>query len=121
MAPELSAERFITDLEALRSPEELRKIQRYFKAGDLDATFAIAELLLADTEDLIHKAVGGWLRAAGAKDRERLLRFLVVHAAVMPRTMLRYAIEHLEPALQQQYRAQRNPAAPQAGRKERQS
>jgi 3-methyladenine DNA glycosylase AlkD len=86
----------------------------FIKGGELEDTFAIAKLLLADAEDLIHKAVGGWLRAAGAKDRSRLLRFLDAHAATMPRTMLRYAIEHLEPALQQQYRSQRG-AAPQAG------
>ncbi len=68
----------------------------FIKQGDLDDTFKIAEILLHDPEDLIHKPVGGWLRAAGGQDRPRLLRFLDQHAATMPRTALRYAIEHLD-------------------------
>ncbi len=67
----------------------------FIKQGDLDDTFEIAALLLDDEEDLIHKATGGWLREAGKRDRRRLLRFLDRHAATMPRTMLRYATEHL--------------------------
>jgi 3-methyladenine DNA glycosylase AlkD len=65
--------------------------------GELDDTYRIAELLLGDVEDLIQKAVGGWLREAGKKDRPRLLRFLDEYAARMPRTTLRYAIQHLDP------------------------
>ncbi|MFC4949956.1 DNA alkylation repair protein [Pseudonocardia sp. GCM10023141] len=45
------------------------------------------------------------LRAAGDKDPPRLLDFLDEHAATMPRTMLRYAIEHLEPARRAHYRS----------------
>jgi hypothetical protein len=68
----------------------------FIKQGDVADTFEIAEMLLGDDHDLIHKAAGGWLREAGKKDRQRLLSFLDKHAATMPRTMLRYAIEHLD-------------------------
>lgn len=68
----------------------------FIRQADLADTFRIAKLLLNDDHDLIHKTVGGWLRAAGIKDRQRLLEFLDQHAAAMPRTMLRYAIEHLD-------------------------
>lgn len=67
----------------------------FIREGQLDDTFAIAEILLHDTEDLINKAVCGWVRDAGRSSRERLLAFLDEHAATMPRTALRYAIEHL--------------------------
>jgi 3-methyladenine DNA glycosylase AlkD len=68
----------------------------FIRQGDVNDTFEIAEMLLGDDHDLIHKATGGWLREAGKKDRQRLLRFLDGYAATMPRTMLRYAIEHLD-------------------------
>ena len=68
----------------------------FIRQGDLDNTFGVAEILVGDDHDLIHKAAGGWLREAGRKDRRRLLRFLDGHAVTMPRTMLRYAIEHLD-------------------------
>jgi hypothetical protein len=79
----------------------------FIRAGELDDTFRIAELLLGDEEDLIQKAAGGWLREAGKKDRARLLAFLDHHAAAMPRTMLRYAIEHLDADLRAHYRGLR--------------
>jgi len=68
----------------------------FIRQGDLDDTFQLAEVLLSDGHDLIHKAAGGWLREAGKHDRQRLLDFLNQHAAKMPRTFLRYAIEHLD-------------------------
>lgn len=67
----------------------------FIRQGDIDDTFKIAEILLNDREDLIHKAAGGWIREAGKRDPKRLLAFLNAHAATMPRTMLRYAIEQL--------------------------
>jgi 3-methyladenine DNA glycosylase AlkD len=68
----------------------------FIKKGEVEDTFKISEMLLNDKQDLIHKASGWMLRAAGDVDRQRLLDFLESHAAIMPRTMLRYAIEHLD-------------------------
>ena len=67
----------------------------FIRQGNVDETFSIAEILVNDAHDLINKAVGGWVREAGKKDRQRLLKFLDKHAATMPRVALRYAIEHL--------------------------
>ncbi|MET4134121.1 DNA alkylation repair protein [Pseudarthrobacter sp. PvP090] len=80
----------------------------FLRDGEQDDTYAIAELLLGDSEDLIHKAVGGWLRDAGRSDRQRLLQFLDTHAPTMPRVALRYAIEHLDQAQRQDYLARRS-------------
>jgi 3-methyladenine DNA glycosylase AlkD len=66
------------------------------RQGDVADTFKIAEILLKDDEDLIHKATGWMLRAAGGSDPKALFAFLDKHAAKMPRTALRYAIEKLD-------------------------
>jgi hypothetical protein len=76
----------------------------FIRRGELDDTFAIAELLVNDSEHLIQTAVGGWVREAGKRDVNRLRAFLDAHAATMPRTALRFAIEHLDPDERRHYR-----------------
>lgn len=68
----------------------------FVRQGEVEDTFRIAELLLGDDHDLIHKAVGTLLRAAGGKDPEGLRGFLDRHAATMPRVALRTAMEHFD-------------------------
>jgi 3-methyladenine DNA glycosylase AlkD len=68
----------------------------FMRLGEVDDAFRIAELLLDDDQDLIHKAAGWALRVAGDIDRDRLVRFLDSHAATMPRIALRNAIEHFD-------------------------
>ena len=67
----------------------------FIRKSELDWTFRIAKLLLNDSHDLIHKAVGWMLREAGKKDEARLISFLCDHVNQMPKTMLRYATERL--------------------------
>ena len=66
----------------------------FIRQGELDDTFKIAEVLVRDEEDLIHKATGWMLRFAGTKNAKKLISFLDKYAATMPRTLLRYSIEH---------------------------
>jgi 3-methyladenine DNA glycosylase AlkD len=61
--------------------------------GETEDTFRIAEKLLRDSHDLIHKAVGWALREAGKTSSRALLSFLRTHYSALPRTTLRYAIE----------------------------
>jgi 3-methyladenine DNA glycosylase AlkD len=80
----------------------------FLKHGDASTTLELAERLLGDREDLIHKAVGWMLRETGKRvDRALLTGFLDAHAARMPRTMLSYATEHLDPAVRAEYRSRR--------------
>lgn len=73
------------------------------RQGNFEPTLVLCKKLLTDTHDLIHKATGWMLREVGRCDREVLRSFLNEFAAVMPRTMLRYAIEHMEAQERQHY------------------
>jgi 3-methyladenine DNA glycosylase AlkD len=66
-------------------------------------TLSLAKQLLADPEDLMHKATGWMLREVGKRDQETLTRFLDRHAGRMPRTMLRYAIERMTESERRKY------------------
>jgi len=68
----------------------------FIRAGDHDETLRLARTLLRDEHDLIRKAVGWMLREVGKRDEPRLIAFLERHAGVMPRVMLRYAVERLD-------------------------
>ena len=67
----------------------------FIRGEDFSDTLALAEQVLADPEDLIHKVSGWMLREVGNRDLEALRGFLEQHVQAMPRTMLRYAIEKL--------------------------
>lgn len=71
--------------------------------GDVEDAFKLAEIMLYDKEDLIHKANGWALRFAGDKDRKRLLKFLDKYAADMPRVTLRYATEKFDKKQREHY------------------
>jgi len=75
----------------------------FIRRGESGETLALARRLLRDPHDLIHKAVGWMLREVGNRDPGALTSFLDAHAAAMPRTMLRYAIERLPPARRRHY------------------
>ena len=68
----------------------------FIRKGEVEDTFALAELLTNDDHELVNKATGWMLRYAGDKDRQRLLRFLDKYAATIPRILLRNAIEKLD-------------------------
>ena len=75
----------------------------FIRAGGFAPTLDIARMLLQDGHDLIHKALGWMLREVGKRDQAVLEGFLDEHAAVMPRTMLRYAIERFSPTRRRHY------------------
>lgn len=78
----------------------------FLQVGQSADTYALAELLLEDPHDLMHKATGWMLREAGKRvDEDELRTFLDSHAGRMPRTMLRYAIERFAPDERQRYLA----------------
>lgn len=64
--------------------------------------FKYSRALLADKEDIMHKAVGWMLKETGKKDKQSLLQFIDKHGKKMPRTMLRYAIEKFSPEIRKE-------------------
>lgn len=74
----------------------------FIRNREYSDTLALAERLMGHRHDLMHKAVGWMLREVGKKDRETLTDFLEEYATRLPRTALRYAIEHY-PEEQRQY------------------
>ena len=66
----------------------------FIRAGQLDEPFRMVDRFLAHPHDLMHKACGWMLREIGKRDRAALTAYLLAHKDVMPRTALRYAIEH---------------------------
>lgn len=77
----------------------------FINHGEFAETFAIAELLLKDSHDLIHKAVGWMLREVGKRDQDAEEVFLRKYYNIMPRTMLRYAIERFSESKRHEYLA----------------
>ena len=77
----------------------------FIKRGEFRPTLRISTMLLKDSHDLIHKAVGWMLREVGKRDRKTLDGFLKKHYRTMPRTMLRYAIERHPDTIRKRYLA----------------
>jgi len=92
---------------------------QFIRQGEVADTFKIAEILLKDEQDLIHKATGWMLRSAGGRDRRQLLAFLDKHAATMPRTLLRYSIEHLDTSQREHYMSLKRVGSTAAKKRER--
>jgi 3-methyladenine DNA glycosylase AlkD len=77
--------------------------QHFIRNDDSADTLKVAEMLMDDDEDLIHKATGWMLREVGKRDRTTLEGFLKQHCRRMPRTMLRYALERFSKEERQVY------------------
>ena len=75
----------------------------FIRNGYFSDTLKIAEMLLQDRHDLMHKAAGWMLREVGKRDERTLTGFLDRYAGALPRTALRYSIERLSPAQKKRY------------------
>jgi len=83
----------------------------FIRTGEFEDSLQLAAMLLNDSHDLIHKAVGWVLREVGKKDIASLTTFLEAHAAAMPRTMLRYSLERLSPEQRRRFMGAKERAA----------
>ena len=106
---DLSAPKIVGDFLADKSRKILYKLAKsdnlwerriavvscfsFIRKNDFEDILKISKILLRDSHDLIHKAVGWMLREVGKGDERVLKDFLNEHYKEMPRTMLRYAIE----------------------------
>jgi 3-methyladenine DNA glycosylase AlkD len=116
---DLSAEHIVGHFLMKRSRQPLHKLAKssslwerriailatfhFIKRRQYTETLKIAKILVADEEDLIHKAVGWMLREMGKRDSEAEEEFLKKHYKKMPRTMLRYAIERFHDQKRKRY------------------
>ncbi|NLY24320.1 MAG: DNA alkylation repair protein [Bacteroidales bacterium] len=75
----------------------------FIRNNDFSDTLRLSEIFLTHKHDLMHKACGWMLREVGKRDESTLTGFLESHCMVMPRTMLRYAIERLSPEQKKKY------------------
>ena len=95
------------DLAKSPNPMERRTaiVSTYYfiRKNELDDTFKIAEILANDTNELVQKAVGSWIREAGKRDENKLKDFLDVYATTLARVTLRYAIEKFSPETRKHY------------------
>jgi len=75
----------------------------FIRNGQFSDTLAISKMLLHDEHDLIHKAVGWMLREVGKRSKPTLVAFLDEYSSKMPRTALRYSIEHFDGEERERY------------------
>ncbi|MEJ5052343.1 DNA alkylation repair protein [Chryseobacterium culicis] len=76
----------------------------FIRKNDVEDTFAIAEILVHDPNELVNKAVGSWIREAGKKDKKKLHDFLSTYVKTMPAVTFSYATEKLDPESKLHYK-----------------
>ena len=87
-------ERFISSGRLWEERIAVLSMFPFIRAGQTEIPFRMVDRFLTHPHDLMHKACGWMLREIGKRDRAALTDYLLTHKAAMPRTALRYAIEH---------------------------